>query len=180
MGQPNPSGRRTSSRCPAEEDDNASVVSVASSGAPTPNRAGDTGSDASQPSEGNDQAAAVDLITDEDESDAESEEDFELSEKEQRFLQEACEVYANSGERWLQQRARCRTPFADTGNAQAVFEKFINLPDSWPLMRIMLPLDGLSLQVERIIVCVAAEMVATHQYPDTQTKQVRLLPSCRL
>ena len=137
---------------------NASVVSVASSGAPTPKRAGDTDSDASQPSEGNDQAAVVDLITDEDESDAESEEDFELSEKEQRFLQEAYEVYANSGERWLQQRAHspasCRTPVADIRNVQAVFEKFIHLPDSWPLMRILIPLDGLSLQVERIIVCV--------------------------
>ena len=37
----------------------------------------------------------------------------------------------------------------------------------------MIPLDGLSLQVERIIACVAAEMVATHQYPDTQTKFVK-------
>ena len=48
---------------PAEEDDNASVVSVASSGAPTPKRADDTDSDASQPSEGNDPAVVVDLIT---------------------------------------------------------------------------------------------------------------------
>ena len=151
---------------PTEEDDNASVK-----------KADDTDSDASQPSEGNDPTAVVDLITDEDVSDAESEEDFELSEKEQRFLQEAYEVYANTGERWLQQRAHsppnCRTPFADAGNVQAVFEKFINLPDSWPLMRIMITLDGLSLQVERIITCVAAEVVAAHQYPDTQTKFVK-------
>ena len=152
---------------PAEEDDNASVVSVASSGAPTPKQGGDTDSDGSQPSDATGQTAAVDLITDEDESDAESEEEFELSEKEQRFLREAYEVYVNSGERWLQQRAfspaNCRTPFADTGDVFAVFEKFINLPDSWPLMRILLPLDGLSLQVERIIACVAVEIVATHQ-----------------
>ena len=106
------------------------------------------------------------LVTDEDESDEESEEDFELSEKEQRFLQEAYEAYANSREGWLQQRASsppsCRTPFADAGTVQPVFENFINLPDSWPLMRIMIPLDGPSLQVERIISCVAAELVATH------------------
>ena len=51
----------------------------------------------------------------------------------------------------------CRTLFADAGNVQAVFDNFINLPDSWPLMRIMIPLDGLSLQVERIISCAAAE-----------------------
>ena len=48
---------------------------------------------------------------------------------------------------------------------QAAFEKFINLPDSWPLVRIMIPLDGL-LQVERIIARVALEVVATHQRPD--------------
>ena len=101
---------------PAEEDDNDndSVVSVASSGAPPRKSEGDTDSDASQPSEGNDTATVVDLITDEDESDEESEEDFELSEKEQRFLQEAYEAYGDSGERWSQQRAysqpNCRTP----------------------------------------------------------------------
>ena len=39
----------------------------------------------------------VDLVTDEDESDEESEEDFELSEKEQRFLQEVCDVHTNTG-----------------------------------------------------------------------------------
>ena len=136
---------------PAEEDDNDSVVSVASSGAPPRKSEGDTGSDASQPSEGNDTTTVVDLITGEDESDEESEEDFELSEKEQRFLQEAYEAYGDSGERWLQQRAHsqptCRTPFADAGNAQAVFEKFINLPDSWPLLRILIPLDRLILKI---------------------------------
>ena len=36
----------------------------------------------------------MDLVTDEDESDEESEEDFELSEKEQRFLQEAYDIHA--------------------------------------------------------------------------------------
>ena len=147
-------------KVPAEEDDNDSVVSVASSNAPA----------AKNP------AAVVDLITDEDESDEESEEDFELSEKEQRFLQEAYDTYANIGDAWIQQRATsppsCRTPFADAGNVQAVFDDFINLPDSWPLMRILIPLDGLSL-IERIISCVAAELVATHLYADTQTKFVK-------
>ncbi len=37
----------------------------------------------------------------------------------------------------------------------------------------MVPLDGLSLQVERIIACVAAELVATHQRPAGQTKFVK-------
>ena len=47
---------------------------------------GDTDSDASVASEGNTTTEVVDLVTDEDESDEESEEDFELnSEKEQRF-----------------------------------------------------------------------------------------------
>ena len=81
----------------------------------------------------------------------------------------------------MQQRssspADCRTSFADAGNVQAVFEKFIHLPDSWPLMRIMIPLDGLSLQIERIIACVAAEVVATQQIPDIQTKFVKRVGS---
>ena len=130
---------------PAEEDDNDSVVSVASSGVPATKPGGDTDSDASQPGEGNNSAPVVDQVTDEDESDEESEEDFKLS----------------------------GTLFADADTVQSVFENFINLPDSWPLMRIMIPLDGLSLQVERIISCVAAELVATHHYPDTQNKFVK-------
>ena len=69
---------------PAEEADNASVVSVASSGAS--GRADNTDSDAFQPSDGNDSAVVVDLVTDEDESDAESEEDFELSERNSNFF----------------------------------------------------------------------------------------------
>ena len=162
---------------PAEDDDNASVVSVASSGAPAPKRADETDSDASPPSEANDPTTVVDLITDEDESDAESEEDFELSEKELRFLHEAYEEYANYGVQWLQQREHSqpgfRTPFAEVGNVQAAFEMLINLPDSWPLMRILIPLDGLSLQAERIVACVAAELVATHRRPGTQTKFVK-------
>ena len=40
-------------------------------------------------------------------------------------------------------------------------------------MRIKVPLDGLSLQLERIIACVAAELVATHQHPSGQTKFVK-------
>ena len=52
-------------------------------------------------------------------------------------------------------------------------DKFIDLPDSWPLMRILIPLDGLSLQVERIIASVAAELAATHLRAKTQTKFVK-------
>ena len=40
-------------------------------------------------------------------------------------------------------------------------------------MRILIPLDGLSLQIERIVTCVAAELVATHRSPKTQTKFVK-------
>ena len=87
-------------------------------------------------------------------------------------------TYASTGDVWIQQRATsppsCRTLFADAGNVQAVFDDFTKLPDSWPLMRILIPLDGLSLQIERIITCVAAELVATHLYPKTQTKFANL------
>ena len=146
---------------PAEEDDNASVVSVASSGAPT------SDSDASQHSEGNDPAAVVDLITDEDESDAESEEDFELSEKERfRKRMKSTQTQGKGG------CSSVPTPHPAAEPPLRMPGTF-RLPDSWPLMRIMIPLDGLSLQVERIIACVAAEVVATHQYPDTQTKFVK-------
>ena len=41
------------------------------------------------------------------------------------------------------------------------------------LMRILIPLDGLSLQIERIVACVAAELVAAHQSPKTQAKFVK-------
>ena len=51
--------------------------------------------------------------------------------------------------------------------------KFIDLPDSWPLMQILIPLDGLSLRVERIIACVAAELAATHLHSKAQTKFVK-------
>ena len=161
-------------KVPAEEDDNDSVVSVASSNARVAKPEGDTDSDASVASEGNTTTEVVDLVTDEDESDEESEEDFELSEKEQRFLQEAYDIHANTGDAWTQQRTTstpsCRTPFADAGNVQAAFEDFAKLPDGWPLMRILIPLDGLSLQIERIVICVAAELVATHRSLKTQTK----------
>ena len=40
-------------------------------------------------------------------------------------------------------------------------------------MRILIPLEGLSIQVERIIACVAAELVASHQAPSTQNKFVK-------
>ena len=53
--------------CPAEEDDNASVVSVASTGAAS-KRATDTDSDASQASDAPETTVVVDLVTDEDES----------------------------------------------------------------------------------------------------------------
>ena len=77
---------------PAEEEDTASVISVASSGATAKKRATETDSDASQPSEDDDQtdaATVVEVPTDEDESEPESEEEYELSEKEQRLLHEA-------------------------------------------------------------------------------------------
>ena len=158
----------------------ASVISVASSGAPPRQKARDSDSDASQPSEADDQtdiATVVEVPTDEDESEPESEEEFELSEKEQRLLHEAYDTFAASGERWMQHRqgspANCRTPFADAGNVREVVDKFIDLPDSWPLMRILIPLDGLRLQVERIIACVAAELAAAHLRAKTQTKFVK-------
>ena len=108
----------------------------------------------------------MEVPTDEDESEPESEEEYELSEKEQRLLHEAYDTYATTGQQWTQERqgwsASCRTSFADAGNVRSVVEKFIDLPDSWPLMRILIPLDGLSSQVERIIACVAAELSATY------------------
>ena len=160
---------------PDEEDDNASVVTVASSGAPWKAKE-ETDSDAAQLSDTN-SGAVVDLVTDEDESEAESEEDFELNEKEQRFLHQAYDNFGDYGLPWLQQRGHLptdsRTPFEDADSVRERFEHLINLPDSWPLMRIMVPLDGLSLQLERIIACVAAELVATHQHPSGQTKFVK-------
>ena len=81
---------------PAEEEDTASVISVASSGTTAQKRATETDSDASQPSEDDDQADAatvVEVPTDEDESEPESEEEYELSEKEQRLLHEAYDTY---------------------------------------------------------------------------------------
>ena len=51
--------------------------------------------------------------------------------------------------------------------------KLTDLPDSWPLMRILIPLDGLSLQIERIIACVAAELSATHLEARTLGKFVK-------
>ena len=165
---------------PAEEEDTASVISVASSGATAKKRATETDSDASQPSEDDDQtdaATVVEVPTDEDESEPESEEEYELSEKEQRLLHEAYDTYATTGQQWTQERqgssASCRTSFADAGNVRNVVEKLIDLPDSWPLMRILIPLDGLSLQVERIIACVAAELSATHLQAKTLNKFVK-------
>ena len=156
-------------KVPAEEDDTDSVVSVASSNTQVAKPDGDTDSDASAASEENTTTEVVDLVT-EDESDEESEEDFELSEKEQRFLQEAHDVHTNTGDAWVQQRATstpgCRTPFANAGNVQTTFENLAELPDGWPLMRILIPLDGLSLQIERIVTCVAAESAATHRSPN--------------
>ena len=72
----------------AEEDDAASVVSVASSGAPSRQRAGESDSDASQLSEvadQDDQATVVEVLTDEDESEAESEEELNLVRKSNDF-----------------------------------------------------------------------------------------------
>ena len=110
------------------------------------------------------------MPTDEDESEPESEEEYELSEKEQRLLHEAYDTYTTTGKQWTQERqglsyfiCRCwQYP-----------QRVIDLPDSWPLMRILIPLDGLSLQVERIIACVAAELSATHLQAKTLDKFVK-------
>ena len=138
---------------PAEEEDTASVISVASSGAAAQKRATETDSDASQASKDDAQTevgSIEEVPTDEDESEPESEEEFELSEKEQRLLHEAYDTYATTGQQWTRERqsssANCRTSFADAGNVRSVVEKLTDLPDSWPLMRILIPLDGLSLQ----------------------------------
>ena len=149
---------------PAEEDDNLSVVSIASSGAQPALQEDDTDSDASKPSEADQTTRVSHVTTDEDASDEESEDDFELSEADQRYLQEAYEEFSQYGNPWLRRRGSpdFRAPFADASFAQEWFDKLINLPDSWPLMRILVSLEGLSLQVERIIACVAAELVATH------------------
>ena len=84
----------------------------------------------------------MEVPTDEDESEPESEEEYELSEKEQRLLHEAYDTYATTGQQWTQERqgssASCRTSFADAGNVRKVVEKLIDLPDSWPLMRILI------------------------------------------
>ena len=132
---------------------------------------------ASEDDDQTDVATVVEVPTDEDESEPESEEEYELSEKEQRLLHEAYDTYASTGQQWTQERqgstASCRTSFADAGSVRSVVEKLIDLPDSWPLMRILIPLDGLSLQVERIIACVAAELSATHLQAKTLDKFVK-------
>ena len=72
---------------PAEEEDTASMISVASSRASARKQATESNLDASQPSETDDQtdaATVVEVPTDEDESESESEEEFELSEKEKK------------------------------------------------------------------------------------------------
>ena len=109
-------------------------------------RATETESDASQASKDDAQTevgSVAEVPTDEDESEPESEEEFELSEKEQRLLHEAYDTYATTGQQWTRERqsssASCRTSFADAGNVR---EKLTDLPDSWPLMRILIPLDG--------------------------------------
>ena len=165
---------------PAEEEDTASVISVASSGAAAQKRATETDPDASQASKDDAQTEVgtiEEVPTDEDESEPESEEEFELSEKEQRLLHEAYDTYATAGQQWTRERqcssANCRTSFADAGNVRSVVEKLTDLPDSWPLMRILIPLDGLSLQIERIIACVAAELSATHLEAKTLGKFVK-------
>ena len=161
------------------------MISVASSGVAAQKRATETDSDASQPSEADDQTDVATVVevptdedaTDEDESEPESEKEYELSEKEQCLLHEAYDTYATTGQQWTQERqgssASCRTSFADAGNVRNVVKKLIDLPDSWPLMRILIPLDGLSLQVERIIACVAAELSATHLQAKSLDKFVK-------
>ena len=164
---------------PAEEDDDISVVSVASSGAQPNAEQDDTDSNDAKPSDAEQTTHASDVTIDEDASDEESEDDFELSEADQRYLQEAYEEFSHYANPWLRQMSEgfsdSRAPFADAWYAQEWFDKLIDLPDSWPLMRILVPLEGLSLQAERIIACVAAELVATHQAPYTQSKFAKRL-----
>ena len=170
---------RVARTIPAEEEDTASVISVASGWTPAREPETESDSDGSQPSEADDltdAATVVEVPTDEDESEPESEDEFALSEKEQRLLHEAYDTFATTGEQWTQERqgssASCRTSFADAGNVRRVVDKLVGLPDSWPLMRILIPLDGLSLQVERIA-CVAAELSATHRQAKTLNKFVK-------
>ena len=110
---------------PAEEEDTASVISVASSGAAVQKRATETDSDASQPSKNDAQTevgSVAEVLTDEEKSESESEKEYELSEKEQRLLHEAYDTYATTGQQWTQERqsssASCRTSFVDAGNVR--------------------------------------------------------------
>ena len=152
---------------PAEEDDNDSVISVASSNDPPRTEQEDTDTDDSQPSGTDRGTNGSEVTTDEDMSDEESEDDFELSETDQRYLQEAYDNFSHYASPWIQMVKQgyfdYRAPFADASHAQEKFDQLINLPDSWPLMRIL----------ARIIACVATELVATHQAPHTQNKFVK-------
>ena len=92
---------------PAEEEDAASMISVASSRVPPRQKARESDSDASQPSETDDQtdiSTAVEVPTDEDE-------EFELSEKEQCLLHEAYDIFAASGEGWMQHVSKLPNTF---------------------------------------------------------------------
>ncbi len=83
----------------------------------------------------------MDLVTDEDVSDAESEEDFELNETEQRFLHEAYENYGGyMVPLGCSNVAICPLTLGPPLKMLAVCEKGLNNSStslSWPLMRII-------------------------------------------
>ena len=89
----------------------------------------ETDSDASKPSEADLATQVSDVTTDEDASDEESEDDFELNEDDQRHLQEAYEEFSQYGNPWLRRMKErspdFRAPFADASYAQEWFDKLI-------------------------------------------------------
>ena len=124
MGQPNSSCRRASPKSPCGGRTTIdSVVSVASSNARLAKLEGDTDSDASVASEGNNSTEVVDLVTDEDESDEEWE----------RLWTQWEGAAVSAGSLWHlptqgmsgsnTSTPSCRTPFAD---ADIPLSDFVN------------------------------------------------------
>ena len=70
------------------------------------------------------------VTTDEDLSDEESEDDFELSETDQRYLKEAYDTFSDYASPWIQMSDQgyfdYRAPFADALHAQEKFDELIN------------------------------------------------------
>ena len=77
-------------------------------------------------------------------SDEESEDDFELSEIYQRCLREACDnfsQYASLGyEWWTKVTLTTGHHLQMLRRHKKKFDQLIDLPDSWPLARILVPL----------------------------------------